>query len=76
MLGAGCMSRSPSNCSAAGPAEVSNRTSDTMTVDDLCRARAIAVVLNEQRMVQKLDLELAAIYATHQAISVAMKRNG
>lgn len=52
------------------------RSHDSMTVDDLCRARAIAVVLNEQRMVHKLDLELAAIYATHQAISVAMKRNG
>ena len=51
---------------------VSNRTSDDMTVDDLWRARAIALVLNESSMVVKLDAELAAIYRTHETIKAAM----
>lgn len=61
----------------AGPTiPVGHRHHDEMTVDDLWRARAIAVVLREPSMVCKLDAELRAIYATHQAISVAMGQNG
>lgn len=48
------------------------RPHSEMTVDDLLRARAIAAVLKEGRMVKKLDAEISAIFATHGAIQSAM----
>jgi hypothetical protein len=51
---------------------VSNRTSDTMTVDDLLRSRAIAQALDEPSFIAKLDRELASIFATHGAVAAVM----
>lgn len=52
------------------------RPHDGMTVDDMLRARVFAVVLKEPGMVAKLDRELSAILATHNAIAAAMQAGG
>lgn len=49
------------------------RSSPDFTVDDLCRAHALAIVLNEPGMARKLEAELRTIYATHNAIKAAMR---
>ena len=72
----GLLLHEASPAASAAPIHAGHRSTDLMTVDDLWRARAIAAVLGEARMVRKLDAELRTIYATHTAIQNAKRARG